>query len=181
MQSYIALFRGINVSGQKKIIMKDLISYMEEIGLKNLKTYIQSGNLSFLSELNSIELVKLIQAKIETEYRFFAPVIIFTKEEINKLVEQNPYVKTSAEIKYLYITFLSDYPENKLVENIKKIKFNNDEFIISDRIIYGFLPGGYGKTKINNNFFENKLKVSATTRNWKTALKLKEMVNEPTG
>ncbi len=64
MQSYIALLRGINVSGQKKILMKDLLSFMSEIGLQNIKTYIQSGNMVFQSNDTKEELIKAIQDKI---------------------------------------------------------------------------------------------------------------------
>ena len=178
MQTYTALLRGINVSGQKKINMKDLLSYMEEIGLKNVKTYIQSGNLVFLSKLNSNELINIIQNKIEKEYDFFVPVIILTEEEIEKIVKQNPYKKLNTDTKFMYFTFLSEYPDKKLIKDIKDQKYKDDEFIISDKIIYVFCPGGYGKTKLTNMFFESKLKVTASTRNWKTTVKLQEMTNE---
>lgn len=178
MQTYIALLRGINVSGQKKINMKDLLSYMEEIGLKNVKTYIQSGNFVFLSKLNSNELINTIQNKIEKEYNFFVPVIILTGEEIKKIVKQNPYKKLNTDIKHMYFTFLSESPENELIKDIKDQKYKDDEFIISDKIIYVFCPGGYGKTKLTNIFFESKLKVTASTRNWKTTVKLQEMTND---
>ncbi len=178
MQIYIAILRGINVSGKKKIYMKDLLSYMEEIGLKDVKTYIQSGNLVFRSERNSNELINIIQNKIEIEYDFFVPVIILTGEEIEKIIKQNPYKKLNIDIKNLYFTFLSEYPENVLIGNIKDQKHKDDEFIISGKIIYVYCPGGYGKTKFTNKFFERKLNVSASTRNWKTTVKLQETANE---
>jgi len=180
MQTYIALLRGINVSGQKKINMNELLSYMEEVGLKDTKTYIQSGNLIFNSELRSQELKNLIQNKIEKEYNFFVPVLIFTKNETDLIIEQNPYIKPHVDIKFIYVTFLTEKPSNESTEEIKDYKKSNDEFIIRGKVIYIYCPGGYGRTKLTNNFFEKKLNVTATTRNWKTTLKFKEIAEDLT-
>jgi len=61
------------------------------------------------------------------------------------------------------------------LEKLKGIDYSPEEFVLKGNIIYLYSPQGYGKAKMNNNFFENKLKVTATTRNWKTVNKLLEM------
>ena len=76
------------------------------------------------------------------------------------------------DIKKLHVTFLETLPDKSLVKALLDFTSNNDEFIIKDKEIYVFCPDGYGRTKINNNFFERKLKVGATTRNWNSINKL---------
>lgn len=178
MKTYIALLRGINVSGQKKINMKDLISHMEAIGLKEVKTYIQSGNLIFHSENNREDLVSLIENKIEEEYNFKVPVCIILNDELKDIIEDNPFAKNNIDHKYMYVTYLFYNPKNDLINKLEDYKYKDDEFLISEKQIYISCPGGYGRTKINNNFFESMLKIKATTRNWKTTLKLKELADK---
>ena len=78
----------------------------------------------------------------------------------------------------LHVTYLSEIPENDLVKKLCDLDFGSDELIIEDRVVYLHCPNGYGKSKLTNNFFESKLKVKATTRNWKTVNKLVEIVSE---
>ena len=101
--------------------------------------------------------------------------MIRTKEELEKIINENPLKKE--DINHTYITFLSNIPSEKLFNDIKiiidsKIKNTNDKIIIYPKEVYLFLPDGYGRTKLNNNFFEKKLKVTSTTRNLKTVKKL---------
>lgn len=174
---YISLLRGINVSGQKKIKMDALSTLYESLGLKNVKTYIQSGNVIFESEgSNPAELVNLIENKIEQTFGFFVKVLIRSKEEIQKVLEKNPfYGERKEDISKLHVTFLSEVPEHYSLKTLDKFINSTEEFFISGREIYLFCPNGYGRTKLTNNLFEKNLKVSATTRNLKTVNKLYEL------
>ena len=106
------------------------------------------------------------------------PVQIINKEELKKIIKQNPFTNKSSDLNFLYITFLSKKPTKENIEQIKNIQYKEDKFKVLGKVIYIYCPGGYGKTKFNNAFFEKKLKVSATSRNWKTSLKLLEMSNK---
>jgi uncharacterized protein (DUF1697 family) len=170
METYVALLRGINVSGQKMIKMQVLQSLFAELGFKNIRTYIQSGNIIFESgKISQDVLAKQIEEKILQSYHFEVPAIIRHHDEIKRILENNPFlIKRNEDINKLYVTFLSNESDesDKYDKSDKSIDY--DEFIISGKNIYLFCPNGYGRTKLNNNFFESKLKVKATTRNWKT-------------
>jgi len=70
---------------------------------------------------------------------------------------------------------LENIPDQGLIDNLKSIQYGNDEYIIWEKTIFVFCPNGYGRIKLTNTFFENKLKTSTTTRNWKTITKLVEL------
>lgn len=175
MESYIALLRGINVSGQKKIKMQDLKVHLTEIGLNNVKSYIQSGNLIIQSEKTAEILTALIEDKIEKEYGFNVPVTILTQKELEDVIENNPF--TNKNTKFLNVSFLFEQPEEEHIKALKSYDFDPDEFRINGKQIYIYCPTGNGKTKLNNNFFEKKLKLKATSRNWNTLNELKRLIS----
>jgi uncharacterized protein (DUF1697 family) len=178
MQTFISILRGINVSGQKKILMADLKVLYENLKFKDVRTYIQSGNVIFKSNepLSDIEFEKKIEDQIFKKYDFHVPVIIRSEDEIRKIIAANPFLKEkNIEQKKLHVTFLSNIPDKENVESIEKMDFSPDKFMISGKEVYLYVPNGYGETKISNTFFEKKLKVKATTRNWNTVNKLSEL------
>ncbi len=180
---YIALLRGINVSGQKKILMSDLKIMFENLGFSNVKTYIQSGNVIFSSEeTNTGEIAKKIEEKIKVQYGFDVPVLILTGEEIKNALAINPYLKEveileTQNLARFYVTFLSEVSEQKHLDKIDASLYAPDRFTIMGKNIYLHVVNGYGETKLSNNFFESKLKVKATTRNWKTVQTLNLLVS----
>jgi uncharacterized protein (DUF1697 family) len=180
MQTYITILRGINVSGKKMINMEALRAHMQELGFKNIKTYIQSGNLIFESEnVELTELAKQIEKQIEKQYGFQVPVIVRTPDDLEHILKNNPFLNVREEdIDKLHVTFLSSEPKQEHLVKISPPENTTDEFIIAGDHVFVFCPNGYGNTKISNTFFENKLKVTATTRNWKTVVKLAEMAQE---
>ena len=169
---YIALLRGINVSGQKKILMADLRELLSDYN--DVKTYIQSGNIIFESDAKNVnELEQYIKDKIYKKYGFEVPVIVKTFDEWEQAFNNNPFLSdTSIDIKQLYVTFLSEIPSEENIEIMNQIDFSPDEFIIQNNLIYSRYPNGSGRSKMTNNNFEKKLKVSATSRNWNTVTKL---------
>jgi uncharacterized protein (DUF1697 family) len=175
------MLRGINVSGQKKILMPDLKAHYESLGFRNVITYIQSGNVIFSTDtpITISDITEKIESEIFKRYAFDVPVIIRTDNEMKSVLEANPYLSTPGIIsEKIYITFLEEKPQKADIEKINPLGFLPDKFRIIEREIYIDCAGGYGTTKLSNTFFENKLKVRATTRNWNTAKKLFELANE---
>lgn len=174
METYIAILRGINVSGQKIIKMAALKDAFEASGFRNVLTYIQSGNIIFRSEGKKEDVLALkIRKLITDKFGFEVPVIIRRSTDLAGIITSNPFLKEKGirEDK-LHVTFLSEVLENKRKQELEKISFGNELFFISGKEIYLYCPNGYGNTKLSNNFFENKLKLTATTRNWATVNKL---------
>jgi len=177
MKTYVALLRGINVSGQKKIKMADLKLHLEELHFQNIQTYIQTGNVIFRTSKTALKsLEKNIQKKIKEKYGFEVSVMVKTPEEFTTILKNIPF-STIEDYGKLYFTLLTENPSLDLVEKLKNIDYSPEVYYIDKKTIYVYVPNGYGRAKINNNFFEKKLKVSATTRNWKTMYKLLEMTS----
>lgn len=176
MKKFIALLRGINVSGQKEIKMSDLKLLFEEIGFKDVQTYIQSGNVVFSSKEISVDKLELkISSIIKRKYGFDVKIVVISPEEMEYVLKNNPFLKKKKDEDKLYVTFLSKIPSDENIENMHSIDYSPEEYFIEGKHLYLFVPNGYGKARINNNLFENKLKVSGTTRNWKTVKAISEL------
>jgi len=177
MITYIALLRGINVSGKNLIKMKELTVHLASLKYNNIKTYIQSGNIIFASdEKENIVLEKEIKQLIDDKFGLKVPVLVKTAAEMKTVFENNPFINNrNLDIDKMHVTFLSEAPVKENILKLVESKIETDEFILTNDIIYLYCFGGYGNTKLSNTFFESKLKVSATTRNWKTVGKLVEM------
>ena len=167
MDTFISMLRGINVSGKNTIRMEELRELYETLGFKKVQTYVQSGNVIFeTSDTNPSELATKIEKKIRQKFTFDVPVFIRTKSVFEKLIKNSPF--NGKDPTRLHVTFLSDKPTKPPIEEISAAKAENEELSIIGKEIYLFCPNGYGNTKLSNSFFERKLKVRATTRNWKT-------------
>jgi len=171
MAKYISILRGINVGGKRKILMKDLKALFEQLECSNVETYIQSGNVIFVSkQTNHKKLEDKIEQAITLAYGFDVPVIVRSAEAWHDIYKNNPYSKE--DINKLHIVFLKDGPSGEQQTLIDSNKYLPDLFSIGSSHIYLCCNGNYRDTKLSNNLFEKKLKISATTRNWKTFLAL---------
>lgn len=175
---YIALLRGINVGGKKSIKMTDLNTLFQALGFNNVKTYIQSGNVVFDYETtDTTKIADKIKLKINETFCYEVETIIRTEEELINIINNNPFIKEdNIEVDKLYVTLLSNLPQQTLLDSLELKKEEDEKFAILGRTIYLYCPNGYGNTKLNNTMFEKKLKTVATTRNLKTINKLLEMV-----
>lgn len=174
MKTYISLLRGINVSGQKKILMADLKGLYADLGFSNIKTYIQSGNIVFnFKKADAVELQQLIFEKIKLHYRFEVPNLILNPTDISDALANNPY----QDIEKSYFTFLSELPQQQNIDEMSKHAFENEFYELKGKVIYSHYPNGAGRAKMTLKFFEKKLKVSGTARNLNTTKKLLEMAN----
>lgn len=180
MNRYVCLLRGINVGGYKKIKMADLRAALTDIGLKEVSTYIQSGNVLFSSKEKDVDqLAAVVKEMLQSVFGFDIPVLVRSTAYWNQIAAANPFIKTGEEpLNQLLVTFLKDKPTAEQLDTIKDYVYKDDLFEIVDDAIYLYCRGGYGNTKLSNKFFEGKLKIQATTRNWKTVLKLTTMLEE---
>ena len=174
MEKGIAVLRGINVSGHRLIKMEALRSMLGSLGLKDVQTYIQSGNLVFKTRTLK-DLEKKMSEKILEDFGYDVPSLVWSMADWQAMVKANPYPRdTDADLLKCHVTLLWGKPESGSLE--KKIpESGTDNFRLVDRAIYLYAPGGYGKTKYSNTFFEKRTGCLATTRNWKTILTLLEM------
>ena len=166
------MLRGINVGGHHIIKMDALRKLYESLGLRNPRTFIQSGNVVFeTDEKNEALLAKRIEDEIERLYKFRPLAIQRTVAELKKATEQNPFAgRSGIEPEKLHVIFLAKDPN-------LEVQFNADpeEVQIRGREMYIFFPDGMGRSKLRIPTLEKALQTQGTARNWNTVNKLLEL------
>ena len=170
MNTYIALLRGINVGGHKKILMADLRLLFESLEFKNVKTYIQSGNILFKAPIENNDLQELIKQAIKNKYGWDIPVIILTPNKLDKLVKSSPF--TNEQLEKSYFCFYQSKPKSENVTSLNKQQFIDENFVATSTCVYIVYEKGAGRAKLTTNKMESTLNVSITARNYKTVSKL---------
>jgi uncharacterized protein (DUF1697 family) len=175
--TYVAMLRGINVSGHKVLKMEKLRATFASLRFDDVKTYIQSGNVVFkTANASTASLEKKIAGKILVEYGFPVPVLVRTSQELDTVLKNNPLLKQEGiDEARLHVTFLSEPAPKTAGEILKSLAAKSERFAVCGREIYLFCPEGYGITGLSNSAIEKKLSVRATTRNWRTVNVLFEM------
>lgn len=178
MKKYIALLRGVNVSGKNLIKMEELRKILAQNDFFNVTTYIQSGNIVFEHpKVATSNLSDKLKDLIKQYFNYDVVVIIKTFEEMEELLNYNPFGEFADEDEgKMYVVFMDAVPIAERIEMLAAINFENETYKVENNVIYLFCKNGYGKAKLNNNLLESKLKINATTRNWKTVNKLYEML-----
>lgn len=166
--------------------MGDLRQLLADLGLFDVSTYLQSGNAVFATaegdDRGAPTLTSEIEKQIKRELGMPVTVLLRTPDDFARLVRHNPFLDQGAERSKLHVTFLASRPEPKLSTAIDPDAGGKDRFHLSDTDVYIWCPGGYGRSKLNNAFWENRLKVAATTRNWNTVQNLLKLASgEPQG
>ncbi|PFS59481.1 DUF1697 domain-containing protein [Bacillus cereus] len=175
MTIYIALLRGINVGGHKVIKMAYLKQMFESIGLKQVKTYIQSGNIVFESEKDIGFLNKRIQSEIKNVFDFDVPVMLRTRDEFINTIKRCPYeVDSLLEGESIHVAFLANELSEKEIDQLLMQKNETEDCFIHEKVVYLFFKNSIRNSKLMNQF--QKLQTPATIRNWRTVNKLKVIV-----
>ena len=177
MPTYIAMLRGINVTGSKIIKMEALRASVAALGFKNVRSYVQSGNLIFETQSASpATLSAKIEQRILRDFGHNVPVFLRTPKEMTEIVKRNPFPKDPAvDQSRRYVTFLDDVAPKTAAELLQPLAAGAEQIRVIGREIYLYCPNGYGETKISNNAIEKKLSIGATTRNWRTTQTLLAM------
>ena len=169
----VALLRGINVGGKNKLKMAELREQLELGGLENVRTYIQSGNILFDSKLEPTKLEKKIRTLIKKQFALEVPTLVRSAQFFKTMERNCPYDEVARE--FLHTTILDTPPTKANISKLKSLDLGDDSFVVRKDVVYLHCPNGYARTKLNNQFLEQKLDRSATTRNWKTIGRLIEL------
>jgi len=177
MPTYVAMLRGINVSGQKIIKMEALRASMASLGFADVKTYVQSGNIIFkTAKASTTVLVKKIAGKILADFGHTVSVLVRTPQELADTLKHNALLaEPGVDEARLYVTFLAEAAPENAEMLLKPLATASEKFCIRGREIYLHCPAGYGNSKFSNNAIEKKLSAQATTRNWRTTIALCEL------
>jgi uncharacterized protein (DUF1697 family) len=176
LRTYVALLRGVNLGAHNKVSMADLRSLFAALGAEDVATYVQSGNVVFKSRsANASQLVEAIEKRIARELGLDVTVVLRTQAQLAKVAAGNPFAERQDEPRKLLVTFLAEAADRSRVRGLDAKQFEPDEFRVVGKEVYLHCPHGYGRTKLSNAFFEQALRVRATTRNWRTVTKLAEL------
>lgn len=177
MRTCIALFRGINVGGNNSLPMKELVAILEGLGMRKIKTTIQSGNAVFQSaEKDLSQLSRKITAEIRSRQGFGPYVLILGLEAIKKAIAENPFSDAEADPGSLNLGFLGSRPESPDLEKLSRLKKGSERFHLTDGVFYLHAPEGVGRSKLAASA-EKILGVPMTDRNWRTVCKIMEMAD----
>ncbi|MGD9562965.1 MAG: DUF1697 domain-containing protein [Pyrinomonadaceae bacterium] len=180
---YLALPRGINVSGSNMIKMTELKAALEALGFENVVTYINSGNVAFdvssphvskgsATEKEFIDKIAPVLEKLAGK-----PISVMVREqaEIKRILLNNPFDGQFESHKEMHVLFLND----NVTEEAKAFLAENvpppERFAVRGREIYCHLPMGVADSYLGRGIFERKLKIAITARNWRTVEKLADL------
>jgi len=181
MQRYLALLRGVNVSGKNIIKMEDLRRHMETAGFSNVKTLIQSGNIVFeSSETEKQKLTSAVTKLLADNYGYAITVFVLDAKELSDAISGNPFTDNRepepSGAKKLHITILSEIPSEEKMKALREGPIGNDKLELAGNVLYFLLETKSSDSKLSNALLESKLKVKGTTRNWNTMLKLEALM-----
>lgn len=176
MKTQIILLRGVMPTGKNKVPMAPLRTALEESGFRNVRTYIQSGNVILSSDLAQDIIEKRVHDVIENT--FGGDIVVFsrTTSYFKKMMARNPF--SGADKSRLYFTLLSAKPEKSLLKEFLAPGYAPDQVEVIDDMAFLLFATQYSNSRLNNNFIERKLKVAATTRVYNTIAKLIELAGQ---
>jgi uncharacterized protein (DUF1697 family) len=177
MAVIVSMLRGVNVGSHNRIKMDALRALYESLGLRDVQTYVQSGNVVFRTEkLELVRLIKRVEKGIEQSFGFRPDVIVRTSSELRDVIARNPFAaRDGIDPSKLLVTFLVSDPGLEARGNILRIKADPEELRLDGRELFIYYPNGMARPKLSSALVEKTLKTSGTGRNWNTVRKLLEM------
>jgi uncharacterized protein (DUF1697 family) len=177
MPIYIAMLRGINVGGHHRIKMDQLRASLEALGLQQVKTYIQSGNVVFQAAKSSpAALSTKIEKQILSQFGFSASVISRTVDEIKNTIKNNPFLnQPDIDPEKLHVAFLSDAASPAALKKLAGLTLAPDQSRCLGKEVYLYFPNGVSGSSLWKHPLDGVLSVVTTTRNWKTVNTLHQM------
>ena len=118
-------------------------------------------------------------ASIDDRFGQQVPVVTRSAAQLAAIVSANPYVRDGIDEKQLHVAFLADTPPATSIAALDPQRSPPDEFVVHNAEIYLRFPNGVARTRLTNAYFDTTLGTTSTMRNWRTTLKLLEMVGGP--
>lgn len=173
MTVWVALLRAVNVAGVNRLPMADLRKSLVAKGLSGVKTYIQSGNLVFRSELPAQVLGPLIADTIHAEFGFRPPVFLLEAAQVQAALAANPFPQAMNEPTTLHFFFLErSLPEGALAF-LKSVAVEGEEYAFRGKVLWLYLPAGIGRSKLAQRV--GTLPIEMTARNLRSVQAIADM------
>ncbi len=182
MPSYVALLRGINVGGRNKVAMPDLRQLATGLGLADIATYIQSGNLLFTSpQTDAISLADALEREIDGRLGVRPAVVVVCRDELARAIAGNPF-PDETNPRALHAVFRRDEMPADAVAAVAravqraKEKGSPDDAAVVGRTLYLRTPDGLGRSELAAQLSRSSAQAAGTARNWATVTKLMSML-----
>lgn len=183
MTRYVALLQGINLGAKRRIAMPALRDSLQNLGLRDVRTYIQSGNVVFTSLALSREtLAAEISGRILSDFALDVPVIVRTDVDLQRIVASNPFLPGESDLTRLHVTFLDGVPADAAIAQVVGLAFPPDDFRVQGSEIFVRHVNGVSTSPIDFAAIARILGATRrTSRNWRTVTRLAEMSREQPG
>jgi uncharacterized protein (DUF1697 family) len=180
-KTFIALLRGINVSGRNKIPMRELCALCADLGWEDVQSHIQSGNLVFKADAAAAKLETDLEQAIERQFGLPIPIIVRAAAAWPAYVRDNPFPDASQSEPNLVMLALSKAaPKNDAVEKLQERAVSGERIVQVSDALWVHYAGGVAKSKLSPALFDRLVGSPVTARNWRTVLKLQEMASPST-
>lgn len=167
MTRYVALLRGVNVGGHRKVPMAGLRSALSDAGATDVRTYVQSGNAAFDSPLPPDGVADLVQSAVQACSGVVPDVVVRTRAEVAGVVARNPWPERRTTPALLHVLFLSAEPAS-----VRADRVGEQEQVMPDgKEIWVWYGGGSGRSKLR----VEAPGVVVTARNWTTVTALADL------
>jgi uncharacterized protein (DUF1697 family) len=178
MGTFVALLRSVNVGGRNRVAMAELRQLASSLGYQDVATYLQSGNLVFSAPGRPVAIGRALQQAVVAELGVDVPVLVRSRAQMGRLPLANPLAQRQLDPTGLHVTFLAKSPDQSARRRLEERadQFGHDQLAVVGTEVFLYCPGGYAATKLTNAYLERHLGMTATTRNWRTVLALREAV-----
>lgn len=172
MNTYLLLFRGINVGGKNILPMAALKEYLAENDFHNIKTYIQTGNVILQS--SKVPNAQFISNLIDSNFGFKPKVLVLNDYNFNEAIHNNPFKPAEGKMLHFYFCDQNISVDNSILDSLKS---NGEKYFIKGNVFYLFAPNGIGRSKLADKI-ESIINEPTTARNFNTVNKLESMLKE---
>jgi uncharacterized protein (DUF1697 family) len=177
MAVHVAMLRGINVGGRRKVPMADLRALLTDAGYADVRTYVQSGNIVLSASLKAAEVERSLSELISERFGFDVPVIVRSRAQLAAVVKADPLGDVADNEKRYVVTFLSAKPSAEVVRKLEELARDSETLAASGRELYTWHPDGQAGSKLATALTGKALGVNATARNWTTVRTLLELAS----
>jgi uncharacterized protein (DUF1697 family) len=184
MAIYISFLRGVNMTGHNKIRMTELAQMYHDLGYPDAETFIQSGNVIFTAPGSGIEsdIERSIEKSILERFGYNVPVMVRSVADLGNILSVNPFLSEEKfDPSRTAVILLTDKVTDQQLLKVANVNYPPDKFEVIGKEIFIFCPNGFGRTKLYTNFFENRMGVTGTARNWNTVTILYNMASARKG
>ncbi|MEJ2668260.1 MAG: DUF1697 domain-containing protein [Deinococcales bacterium] len=172
---WAVFLRGVNLGG-RRLSMRDLAAFVAELGARDVRTYLQSGNVAFRASAAEARVVAAeLEARGEARFGFPLRAVLRGGDELQRVLAENPFLAAGADDGTLHVAFLADVPAAEALARLDPQRSPPDAFAVRGREIYLQLPGGVARSKLSNAYFDGVLGTVSTARNWRTVRAMAEL------